>query len=501
MSGNENYEFEEEMIAEESDEGDFETIDDQDGLAEPVFDKPRATPVINDLKVDHEINPERIDLNALWVVRRLRAKGHEAYLTGGCVRDLLMDKKPKDFDVATSARPEEVKGIFRNCRLIGRRFLLAHVVFPGGKIIETATFRAKPSDEISEEEGSEDLLVMQDNVFGTMKEDAFRRDLTINGLFYDPVEGKVIDYVGGKKDLAAGLIRTIGDPEIRLQEDPVRILRAIRFAKRLGFDIEDSTLSGMREFSKDMLRCAPARLQEELVRLLTSGHAQESLKLALEIGVLDALMPELLEGMGLREPMGGEAANGSVSALSDDENDAVLEYWYEILGALDQVFVKDCNILSSVAFTALLLPAYTRLEKSSANERNWIDRLCVNWSERIRLTRRDQDLIRILLSAIPLFSLDKVHQKSAQYLVRKPWFREGLLAYIIHLHAKKEPLEQIKIWKLLAHEADKPYRQDKHSTRSTQPRFRKKRMPLRGQHRRFRRGPSENSGERQSGRP
>src|SRR5262245_9420686 len=191
---------------------------------------------------DHEIDPSRIDLNALWVVRRLRAKGHEAYLTGGCVRDLLLNRAPKDFDVATSARPEEVKNIFRNCRLIGRRFLLAHVVFPGGKIIETATFRAKPNDEQSStEEESDDLLVVDDNVYGTIKEDAFRRDLTVNGLFYDPVEGKVIDYVGGKDDLQARLIRTIGDPEIRLQEDPVRILRSIRFAKRLGFEIEPQT--------------------------------------------------------------------------------------------------------------------------------------------------------------------------------------------------------------------------------------------------------------------
>ncbi len=389
---------------------------------------------------NHEIDPNLIDLNALWVVRRLRAKGHEAYLTGGCVRDLLMNGKPKDFDVATSARPEEVKSIFRNCRLIGRRFLLAHVVFPGGKIIETATFRAKPSDEITEDEGGDDLLVMQDNVFGTLNVDAFRRDLTVNGLFYDPVEGKVIDYVGGKRDLALRLIRTIGDPEIRLQEDPVRILRAIRFAKRLGFTIEENTLSAMKEFSKDMLRCAPARLQEEIVRLLTSGQAKESLAFALEVGALDVLMPELLEGMGLRAKPDDDIVNEA--QLDDVQNSETLEYWYEMLSSLDEVFGKDCNIVSSVAFTTLLLPAYARLEKSSVNERNWIDRLCVNWSERIRLTRRDQDLIRILLSAIPLFSLDRVHHKSAQYLVRKPWFREGLLTYIIHLCAKKNHLSR-----------------------------------------------------------
>lgn len=483
MSDNNHNEFEEESFAvEENVDG-----DDADVVA-PNPDKP-TTPFISEAKSHHEIDPDRIDLNALWVVRRLRAKGHEAYLTGGCVRDLLLNKKPKDFDVATSARPEEVKNIFRNCRLIGRRFLLAHVVFPGGKIIETATFRAKPSEEIvTDEEGSDDLLVMQDNVYGTMQEDAFRRDLTINGLFYDPVVGKVIDYVGGKADLAAGLIRTIGDPKIRLQEDPVRILRSIRFANRLGFRIEDETLQSMKEFSSEMLRCAPARLQEEIVRLLTSGQAKESFRLALEVGVLDVLMPELLEGMGVRKPADDD---DHPHHLPNHDQEEVLASWYDMLDALDQVYAKECNIVSSVAFTSLLLPAYARLEKSPANERNWIDRLCVSWAERIRLTRRDQDIIRILLSAIPLFTIDKVHQKSAQYLVRKPWFREGLLTYIIYLCAKNESLEHVKIWKLLAHEAEKPYKQDKVNARPTQTRFRKRRMVMRGgQNRRFRRGAS-----------
>lgn len=476
MSGNDQNEFEEPLF-------------ESQPLAEETIEEEASLPKI---KIHHEIDQDRIDLNALWVVRRLRAKGHEAYLTGGCVRDLLLNKKPKDFDVATSARPEEVKSIFRNCRLIGRRFLLAHVVFPGGKIIETATFRAKPSEENAngsattttngEEESTEDLLVMQDNVFGTMKEDAFRRDLTINGLFYDPVEGKVIDYVDGKKDLAAGIIRTIGDPQIRLQEDPVRILRSIRFAMRLGFSIEENTLNAMREFSKDLLRCAPARLQEEVVRLLTCGKAKECLKLALEVGALDVLMPELLEGLGQR-------ASEDQPQESQEQLLPTTNYWYDLLDSLDQVYSKDCNIPSSVAFSVLLLPAYLRLEKSQVNERNWIDRLCVNWAERIRLTRRDQDLLRILLSAIPLFSLDKVHQKSAQYLVRKPWFREGLLVYIIHLCATKESFEQIKIWKALASKADKPYRQDKQNMRPAPSRFRNRRMPFRG-HRRFK-GPQQ----------
>lgn len=415
-----------------------------------------------------QISPDRIDLNAMWVVRRLRAKGHEAYLTGGCVRDLLLNKTPKDFDVATSARPEEVKAIFRNCRLIGRRFLLAHVIFPGNKIVETATFRANPSEESSEED-SEDLLVMQDNVYGTMKEDAFRRDLTINGLFYDPVAGKVIDYVGGCADLEAGVIRTIGEPHVRMQEDPVRILRAIRFAERLGFSVEENTLSAMKEFAKDILRCAPARLQEEIIRLLTSGHAAGCMQRCMEIGLLDYLLPELLEGMGQIE----SAEDESDKKPADEES---WQFWRNILEALDQIQQKKCYVASSVAFSALLLPAYMRLEKSATNERNWIDKLCVSWSERIRLTRRDQDLIRILLTAVPLFHLEKIHQKSAQYLVRKSWFKEALLIYILYLQARNESLEEVKIWKVLAQDAEAPYRQDKIGARPPQNRFRKRRV-------------------------
>lgn len=403
---------------------------------------------------------DKIDLNALWVVRRLRAKGYDAYLTGGCVRDLLLNKSPKDFDVATSAKPEEVKSIFRNCRLIGRRFLLAHVVFPGGKVIETATFRANPLDEVEEENPSEDLLVLKDNVFGSIQDDAFRRDLTINGLFYDPVAGKVIDYVGGLQDLKNGLIRIIGDPEVRLQEDPVRILRAIRFSKVLGFEIEEKTLLAMKKYCGNLIKCAPARLQEEIVRLLLCKKAKECFELALEVGALNVLMPELLEGFCGKAHLPPEDEHINFSA-DEIKNSPAYPTWLKTLSSMDEISQRGCQIFSSVAFTCLLLPVYQFLEGSDQNERNWIDRLCVSWAERIRLTRRDQDIIRVLLSAIPLFSLEKIHQESAKYLVRKPWFREALLVYIMHLNANNASLEPVSIWKRLAFDAQIPYMQDK----------------------------------------
>ena len=183
-----------------------------------------------------QIAPDQIDPDAAKVVQRLRDNEHLAYLVGGCVRDLLLGLKPKDFDVVTSATPNEIKRVFKNCRIIGRRFKLAHIFF-GPKIIETATFRANPRELEDDDAGGDesgDLLIRRDNVFGTPEEDARRRDFTINGLFYDTKTKQVIDHVNGMADLEARVVRTIGDPDIRFREDPIRILRAVKFAALLG---------------------------------------------------------------------------------------------------------------------------------------------------------------------------------------------------------------------------------------------------------------------------
>jgi tRNA nucleotidyltransferase/poly(A) polymerase len=236
-----------------------------------------------------------IDSDADRVVRKLTRAGYKAYLVGGCVRDLLVKRTPKDFDVATSATPNEIKATFRNSRIIGRRFRLAHVFF-GAKIIETATFRANPRDE-----DDHDLLIRRDNVFGTESEDAKRRDFTINGLFYDVEREEVIDHVGGLADLDAKLVRTIGDPDIRFQEDPVRMLRAIKFAARLDFGFEPATWRALLRWRSEISKCAPPRLLEEVHRLLRGGAARRSFELMVETGVLAVLSPYLaglLEGPG-----------------------------------------------------------------------------------------------------------------------------------------------------------------------------------------------------------
>jgi len=231
------------------------------------------------------ISTTKIDKDALKVVHRLARFGYAAYLVGGCVRDLLLKLEPKDFDVATSAKPPEIRKIFRNCRLIGRRFRLAHIHFRS-KIIETATFRAEA------EQSDGELLIRSDNVFGNEQRDAMRRDFTINALFFDPKNRTIIDHVGGLEDLVERTIRFIGDPGIRVREDPVRILRAIKFAARLNFTIEPATYQAMVRYRKDLSKSAPPRLLEEINRMLRSGSAVASFRLMWEAGILEVILPE-----------------------------------------------------------------------------------------------------------------------------------------------------------------------------------------------------------------
>jgi poly(A) polymerase len=266
-----------------------------------------------------------IDSDADRVVRKLTKAGYKAYLVGGCVRDLLVGRKPKDFDVATSATPNEIKATFRNSRIIGRRFRLAHVFFDQ-KIIETATFRANPRDE-----DDHDLLIRRDNVFGTESEDAKRRDFTINGLFYDVEREEVIDHVGGLADLEAKLVRTIGDPDIRFQEDPVRMLRALKFAARLDFGFEPATWRALLRWRSEISKCAPPRLLEEMHRLLRGGAARRSFELMVETGVLAVLSPYLaglLEGSGapISAPVLTDTVPRSTIARIEYEDDDPAEH-------------------------------------------------------------------------------------------------------------------------------------------------------------------------------
>src|SRR5687767_8582788 len=255
---------------------------------------------------DHPISRQQIDADALKVLYRLRQFDHIAYLVGGSVRDLLLGRTPKDFDIGTSAHPYQVKRLFRNCWIIGRRFRLAHVKF-GLKVIEVATFRRQIPAGTEEEPAAAapvavpmgstiedpDLLIHHDNTFGTPEEDAFRRDFTLNALFYDIETRSIIDYVGGLEDIRAGIIRCIGVPEERFQEDPVRMLRAVALAARLDFKIDAPVLQAIDRYHGELARSAPARLMEEIYKVLRAGAAEKTFRMLVETGLLAALAPEV----------------------------------------------------------------------------------------------------------------------------------------------------------------------------------------------------------------
>jgi poly(A) polymerase len=271
----------------------------------------------------HTISRRDIDSGALKVLYQLHEHNYIAYLVGGSVRDLLLGRRPKDFDIGTSAHPHQVKKLFRNCWIIGRRFRLAHVKF-GTKTIEVATFRRLvepheltpeveqailPPDETSDggdaargpstngdraaQLAERSRLIHRDNTYGTPEEDAFRRDFTVNALFYDIGTFAIIDYVGGLEDLERRLIRCIGDPSIRFIEDPVRMLRAVVLAARLQFTIDEPILDAIRVHRHEIARSAPARLMEEYYKILRSGHAEEAMRQLRATGLMKEITPEV----------------------------------------------------------------------------------------------------------------------------------------------------------------------------------------------------------------
>jgi poly(A) polymerase len=336
---------------------------------------------------DVVFDEDRIDPDAAKVVRRLDRAGFEAYLVGGCVRDLLLGGKPKDFDVATSARPEDVRGLFRNCRIIGRRFRLAHILF-GGKVVEVATFRRNPAMEAPEEEGGDvidDILIRSDNVFGEAHEDALRRDFTMNALFYDLDRRQVLDWCGGLADVKRRAIHTIGDPTVRFREDPIRILRAIKFAARLDLGIAPDVYDAMVATRKDLGKAARPRLFEELLRLLRGGAAHRSMWLLWETGAMSVVLPEL-------------------AAFLDDEDatQGGAERFYRRMDAIDAMTRARGRPLDDIALWTVLLKE--PLDEACAGEKDKIAAAADFLDpviERVAVPRRIADGVRRIVAILP----------------------------------------------------------------------------------------------------
>ena len=286
---------------------------------------------------EHPISRKMIDEEALKVLYRLHRHGFLAYLVGGSVRDLLLGKVPRDFDVATNAHPHEINSLFRNSRIIGRRFRLVHVFFKGGKVVEVSTFRSRSEyEEIQTEEGN----IIRTDSFGTPAEDALRRDITINGLFYSISDFSLIDYVGGMADLKRGVIRTIGDPDERFQQDPVRMIRVIRHASRTGFSIDESTYQAILRHRDKIQQCSPSRVRDEFLRDLKEGVVQPSFGLMLETGLLLSLFPDFERVFGDR-------------SLEKERN---RRFFLTLFGLVDQLINRDGPVPEPVLLALLLTP-------------------------------------------------------------------------------------------------------------------------------------------------
>lgn len=260
-------------------------------------------------RAEHNVSRKDIDADALNVMYRLKSHGFLAYMVGGGVRDLLLGRRPKDIDIGTNAHPQQVKKLFRNCFVIGRRFRLCHVRF-GRKVIEVSTFRRQAPSE----EG--DTLIRRDNTFGTPEEDAFRRDFTVNALFYDIATFSVIDYVDGLPDVERRIIRTIGDPMVRLREDPVRMLRAVALAARLSFSIDRDTFEAIRALRGEIVKSSSARILDEFYKILRQGESRRTFQLLHDVGLLAYILPEADRAIAEQ----GERLLGSLGRLDDYRN-------------------------------------------------------------------------------------------------------------------------------------------------------------------------------------
>ncbi len=287
------------------------------------------------LRPDHNISRKYIDKEALKVLYRLKDAGFTAYLVGGSVRDMLLRKRPKDFDIGTNARPEQIRKIFRHSRIIGKRFRLVHVYFRGGKIIEVSTFR-KQTDYDDREAAREELS--NDDLFGTPREDASRRDLTINGLFYNIANFSIIDYVGGMSDLQNGIVRAIGDPERRFLRDPVRMMRAVRHAARTDFVIEPLTWKAITENADKIRLCAIPRVRDEWLKDLSSGKSARWAELMLESGLFTAVF------------------SGFAPVLNGPNGKAAEQMLIKMLEQLDILISHNKNVSEALQLSLLVYP-------------------------------------------------------------------------------------------------------------------------------------------------
>jgi poly(A) polymerase len=397
--------------------------------------------------VHRPIAVQDLDPDAVKIVRRLARFDHTAYLVGGCVRDLLLDRSPKDFDIGTSATPRQIKRLFRNCRIIGRRFRLAHIYFHNGKVIEVATFRSLETDDSAGgngDAGNGDLLIKDDNVFGTPETDALRRDFTINQLFYDVNEEQVIDHADGLGDLRRRYVRAIGDPEIRFREDPIRILRAIKFAARLDFEIERETLEALARHREEIPKAAAPRILEEINRFCRGGAARRSFELMRETRVMQVVLPEFAGGY--------------------EGHDAEWDRCRELLDGIDKRNAEGHEVTTGAILAALMLPLLaermgfrpdgTAEQPRGLKVREMADEVLQPLAQRLRAARKDQERCRdLMLTLFRMVPSKRVRRNTRRGILGRECLADAL--WMLEVWAARdggEFAEALEYWKQAASE-------------------------------------------------
>jgi poly(A) polymerase len=453
------------------------------------------------------IAPESLDQDALRVISRLERAGFEAYLVGGCVRDLMIGRQPKDFDVATDAHPKQIKRLFRNGRIIGRRFKLVHIHY-GGHIVETATFRRDPfprdadgdadAAEVDEDpsphpKGSaadhkhaqakasralDDLLIVEDNAFGNAEEDARRRDFTVNALFLDPAKRTIIDYVGGLEDLENATLRTIGDPHVRLAEDPVRILRAVKFATRLGFRIDEETWAAMCAITPRLSRSAPPRVLEEILRLMRSGSSLGAFRMLRACGALGVILPAIDRYLGPRASGQAEEAEAQKRA----------ETFWRLLEALDADVHQGYVPSGAVCIALLYLRIIEREADPATRERKSVvpdlpgvvDEVLEPVAISTRLPRRDVARARKIIVSQRRFTQTATKRFRPLLFLRSEDFLESLELFKLRVAARGQGWDIYEGWKERHRIALSAPEEDVAAERGTDPRRRRRRGKARG---------------------
>lgn len=396
--------------------------------AQPVAEKVRVYQ-----RSEHNISRSRISDNALKVLYRLQKEGFDAYLVGGCVRDLLLGREPKDFDVVTNADPEQVKRVFRNCRIIGRRFRLAHVYF-GKDVIEVATFRGAGESQNDKQLLNPEGRLLRDNVYGTIEEDVWRRDFTVNALYYNIKDFSVIDYVNGMEDHQSGTLRLIGDPETRFREDPVRMLRAVRFTVKLGFKLDSACEQALCQLVGLLVNIPAARLYDEALKLFLYGCALQTFESLRHYGLFQVLFP------------------GTEKCLATEDNDFPRMLISKALQNSDNRVAEGKSVTAYFLFAVLLWEPVQSLakQKISEGESEYIayqeaaNEIIAKQVKRTAMPRHISLAMREVWSLQPKFDV-RVGVKPSR-LLSHPRFRAGYDFLLLRAETGGADVELVNWW-------------------------------------------------------